>query len=105
MPARRFLTSDLLGFRATVLSSGATDLTIAGLNEEHGTLRAAKGQTTGLRVGDRLRIIPVTAAFVSNMVDTVTLVDAAGWREGSGRGARTGVLSRAFGCLTLFRRG
>ena len=77
----KVLTSDLLGLSGYGHVVGREDLTITGLSEEHGTLRAEKGQVTGLSVGDRLRIIPNHCCVVSNMVDVVTLFDAEGWRE------------------------
>lgn len=77
----KILTSDLLGLSGHGHVLGRDDLAIAGLNEEHGIVRVAGGGPTGLSVGDRLRIVPNHCCVVSNMVDTVTLVDGESWRE------------------------
>ena len=77
----KVLTSDLFGQQGHGHVVGRDDLAIYALSEEHGMLRAADGQATGLKVGDRLHIIPNHCCVVSNMVDTVTLFDANGWRE------------------------
>ncbi|QQA43012.1 D-TA family PLP-dependent enzyme [Pelagovum pacificum] len=66
----KVLTSDLLGLDGHGHVLGRPDLRIAGLSEEHGVLRA---DTIGLKVGDRLRIIPNHCCVVSNMMDEVQL--------------------------------
>ena len=44
------------------------------LSEEHATVRVAEG-APGLSIGDRVRILPNHSCVVSNMVDTVHLLD------------------------------
>lgn len=67
----KVLTSDLFGLEGHGHVLGRPDISIASLSEEHGVLRAG---TIGLKVGDRLRIVPNHACVVSNMVDEVQLV-------------------------------
>lgn len=65
----KILTSDLLGLAGHGLVTGRPDIAIDQLSEEHGRL-VSKGPI-GLRVGDRISIIPNHACVVTNMVDTV----------------------------------
>jgi D-serine deaminase-like pyridoxal phosphate-dependent protein len=67
------LTSDLLGLSGYGHVVEAPEARIVGLSEEHGTLDLS---ATDWRpeVGDRLRIIPNHACVVSNMVDSVWLL-------------------------------
>jgi D-serine deaminase-like pyridoxal phosphate-dependent protein len=44
------------------------------LSEEHATVKVADG-APGLKIGDRVRIVPNHSCVVSNMVDTVHLAD------------------------------
>ena len=44
------------------------------LSEEHATVRVTAGARP-LRPGDRVRVVPNHACVVSNLVDTVWLVD------------------------------
>ncbi|MFN4171646.1 MAG: alanine racemase [Pseudorhodobacter sp.] len=67
----KVLTSDLLGLDGHGHVLGRPDITIATLSEEHGTLRA---DAIGLKVGQRLRIVPNHACVVANMLDEVQLV-------------------------------
>jgi D-serine deaminase-like pyridoxal phosphate-dependent protein len=66
------LTSDLLGLTGHGHVLGRPDLAIDQLSEEHGRLRS-EGDI-GLRVGERLRIVPNHACVVTNMVDAVHFI-------------------------------
>ena len=68
----KVLTSDLLGLDGHGHVLGRPDLRIDQLSEEHGRL-VADGPV-GLRVGDRVRIVPNHCCVVSNMVDGVVAV-------------------------------
>jgi D-serine deaminase-like pyridoxal phosphate-dependent protein len=79
------LTSDLVKGRGHTPGHGAVledvhgsrpdeSLVIERLSEEHATVRNAEG-TSRLAIGDLVRIIPNHSCVVSNMVDTVWLVD------------------------------
>lgn len=68
----KILTSDLLGLEGHGHILGRDDLAVRSLSEEHGCITSARG-TTGLAVGERLRIVPNHCCVVSNMVDQVTL--------------------------------
>jgi D-serine deaminase-like pyridoxal phosphate-dependent protein len=67
------------GFGAVLAGSGdgprSVDeaLTIERLSEEHATVRVSG--STRLRPGDRVRVVPNHSCVVSNLVDTVRLVD------------------------------
>src|SRR5919197_625206 len=67
------------GFGAVLAAGDETprrvdeSLTIERLSEEHATVRVAGG--TPLKPGDRVRILPNHACVVSNLVDTVRLVE------------------------------
>lgn len=67
----KILTSDLLGLNGFGHVLGRPDISVEALSEEHGTLIA---QETGLKVGDRVRIVPNHACVVTNMLDRVELV-------------------------------
>lgn len=67
----KVLTSDLLGLKGHGHVLGRPDIVIASLSEEHGVLRSAD---IGLKVGDRLRIVPNHACVVANMLDHVELI-------------------------------
>lgn len=67
----KVLTSDLLGLDGYGHVLGRPDITVEALSEEHGTLRATD---IGLKVGDRLRIVPNHACVVTNMLDRVELI-------------------------------
>ncbi len=67
----KVLTSDLLGLDGHGLVVGHPELSVAQLSEEHGHIKSS-GET-GLKVGDRLQIIPNHACVVSNMLDKVVL--------------------------------
>ncbi|MEM9523003.1 MAG: alanine racemase [Pseudomonadota bacterium] len=67
----KVLTSDLLGLEEYGHVLSRPDISIVALSEEHGTLRAPN---IGLRVGDRLRIVPNHACAVANMLETVELM-------------------------------
>jgi D-serine deaminase-like pyridoxal phosphate-dependent protein len=49
-------------------------LTIERLSEEHATVRVS--DSTPLRPGDRVRVVPNHSCVVSNLVDAVRLVEA-----------------------------
>jgi len=68
----KVLTSDLLGLNGHGHVLGRDDLVIDQLSEEHG--RIVSDGPIGLKVGDRLRIIPNHACVVANMLDHVELV-------------------------------
>ncbi|MEA3534380.1 D-TA family PLP-dependent enzyme [Rhizobium sp. CC-YZS058] len=66
------LTSDLLGLSGYGLVLGREDIAIDQLSEEHGRL-VSEGPI-GLKVGDRLRIVPNHACVVTNLVDAVHVI-------------------------------
>ncbi|TVQ32211.1 MAG: D-TA family PLP-dependent enzyme [Geminicoccaceae bacterium] len=68
----KVLTSDLLGLDGHGHVLGRPDIVIDQLSEEHGRL-VSQGPI-GLRVGDRVRIVPNHACVVSNMLDHVVTV-------------------------------
>ena len=68
----KVITSDLLGLEGYGHVLGRPDITIDQLSEEHG--RLVSKEPIGLRVGDRVRIVPNHACVVSNMLDRVTAV-------------------------------
>ena len=57
-----------------VLNKPDDSLLITRLSEEHGVVEVQRGGTT-LEPGDRVRVLPNHSCVVSNMVDTVQLVD------------------------------
>jgi D-serine deaminase-like pyridoxal phosphate-dependent protein len=63
------------GYGAVLTADGAIDetLTIERLSEEHATVRVDGG--TGLKPGDRVRVLPNHSCTVSNLVDVVRLVE------------------------------
>ncbi len=65
------LSSDTLGLADFGELAGRTDARVTGLSEEHGTL---KGDITGLKVGDKVRVIPDHVCVVSNLFDEVHLI-------------------------------
>ncbi|MFV0475603.1 MAG: D-TA family PLP-dependent enzyme [Pikeienuella sp.] len=67
----KVLTSDLLGLEGYGHVLGRPDIRIESLSEEHGVLKADR---IGLKVGERVRIVPNHACVVSNMLDRVELV-------------------------------
>jgi D-serine deaminase-like pyridoxal phosphate-dependent protein len=67
------LTSDLLGLSGYGHVLGRPDLAVDQLSEEHGRLTAAGD--IGLKVGQRVRIVPNHACVVSNMVDAVHILN------------------------------
>lgn len=67
----KVLTSDLLGLNGHGHVLGRPEILIAGLSEEHGILTAPD---VGVKVGDRVRIVPNHACVVANMLDHVELV-------------------------------
>ncbi len=66
------LTSDLLGLTGYGHVLGREDITIDQLSEEHGRL-VTEGPI-GLKVGDKLRIVPNHACVVTNLVDSLTVI-------------------------------
>ena len=69
----KVLTSDLNGLEHYGIRLEHPELAVAKLSEEHGVLQSLTGGSTGLSVGERVRIIPNHACVVSNMVDAVVL--------------------------------
>ncbi len=67
----KVLTSDLLGLKGHGHVLKRPDIAVAALSEEHGVLKAER---IGLKVGDRVRIVPNHACVVTNMLDRVELV-------------------------------
>ncbi|QRM57584.1 D-TA family PLP-dependent enzyme [Sinorhizobium sp. BG8] len=67
------LTSDLLGLSGFGHILGRPDIAIDQLSEEHG--RLVCDGPIGLSVGDRLRIVPNHACVVTNMVDTIQILE------------------------------
>ncbi|WP_424934453.1 D-TA family PLP-dependent enzyme [Amaricoccus macauensis] len=67
----KVLTSDLLGLKGHGHVLGRDDIAVEALSEEHGILKADE---IGLKVGDRVRIVPNHACVVANMLDEVQLV-------------------------------
>lgn len=65
------LSSDTLGLADFGELAGKPDTRVTGLSEEHGTLR---GDLTGLKVGDKVRVIPDHVCVVSNLFDEVHLI-------------------------------
>ena len=63
------------GYGAVLTAAGTVDdaLLVERLSEEHATVRVA-GET-GLKPGDRVRVVPNHSCVVSNLVDVVRLVD------------------------------
>ena len=82
----KVLTSDLLGLENHGLVIGHEDVAIHALSEEHGHL--AGSGLSGLKVGDRLSIVPNHACVVTNMFDAIYL------RMPDGRLERTAVDAR-----------
>jgi D-serine deaminase-like pyridoxal phosphate-dependent protein len=68
----KILTSDLLGLSGYGHVLGWPDIAIDQLSEEHGRLTAA--DEIGLKVGQRVKIVPNHACVVRNMVDAVYVV-------------------------------
>ena len=68
----KVLTSDTLGLAGYGHVAGRPEITVDNLAEEHG--RLVSQESIGLRVGDRVRVIPNHACVVSNMVDEVVQV-------------------------------
>jgi len=65
------LSSDTLGLPDFGELAGRTDARVTGLSEEHGTL---KGDLAGLKVGEKVRVIPDHVCVVSNLFDEVHLI-------------------------------
>ena len=66
------LSSDIMAGLAGYGLVAGTELTLRYLNEEHGVIEAA--DPIGLRIGERVRVIPNHACVVSNLFDVVHLV-------------------------------
>lgn len=65
------LSSDTLGLADFGELFGRPNARVTGLSEEHGTL---KGDIAGLKVGDKVRVIPDHVCVVSNLFDEVHLI-------------------------------
>lgn len=83
----KILTSDLLGLTGFGHVLGRDDISVDQLSEEHGRLITAG--PIGLRVGDRVRIVPNHACVVTNMVDTVFAIG-----DGRDKAEETAVTAR-----------
>jgi D-serine deaminase-like pyridoxal phosphate-dependent protein len=70
----KVLTSDLLGLTGHGHVLGRPEITIDQLSEEHGRL-VSEGPI-GLSVGDKIRIVPNHACVVTNMVDSIYVIEA-----------------------------
>jgi D-serine deaminase-like pyridoxal phosphate-dependent protein len=68
----KILTSDLMGLTGHGLVLEAPGAEIVGLSEEHGHVDLSRA-TAGLRVGQKVWVIPNHACPVSNLVDRVVL--------------------------------
>jgi D-serine deaminase-like pyridoxal phosphate-dependent protein len=73
------LTSDLLGLKGHGHVLGRDDLAIDQLSEEHG--RLVSPGPIGLKVGDKVDIVPNHACVVTNMVDNVYVTAGNGTYE------------------------
>ncbi|CAM5766446.1 alanine racemase [Labrys miyagiensis] len=71
----KVLTSDLLGLTGHGYVVGRPDIAVDSLSEEHG--RLVSQEPIGLKVGDRVRIVPNHACVVANMLDAVVLTRGA----------------------------
>ncbi len=65
----KILTSDLFGLKGYGYIIGYPKLVISSLSEEHGCIIGE--ECTGLKIGQKIRIIPNHACVVSNMMDEV----------------------------------
>lgn len=65
------LSSDTLGLADFGELAGKPEARLTGLSEEHGTL---KGDLAGLKIGDKVRVIPDHVCVVSNLFDEVHLI-------------------------------
>jgi D-serine deaminase-like pyridoxal phosphate-dependent protein len=65
------LSSDTLGLADFGELAGKPEARVTGLSEEHGTL---KGDLAGLKIGDKVRVIPDHVCVVSNLFDEVHLI-------------------------------
>lgn len=65
------LSSDTLGLTDFGELAGKPGARVTALSEEHGTLR---GDLTGLKIGDKVRVIPDHVCVVSNLFDEVHLI-------------------------------
>ncbi|MBC2885652.1 D-TA family PLP-dependent enzyme [Ochrobactrum sp. CM-21-5] len=65
------LSTETLGLPDFGELMGRSDARVTGLSEEHGTIR---GDLAGLRVGERVRVVPDHVCIVSNLFDEVNLV-------------------------------
>ena len=68
----KVLTSDLFGLKGHGYIIGFPKLSISNLSEEHGCI-IGEGET-GLKIGQKVRIIPNHACVVSNMMDEVMFI-------------------------------
>lgn len=76
----KVLTSDLLGLTGHGHVLGRDDIAIDQLSEEHG--RLVSSGPIGLKVGEKVRIVPNHACVVTNMVDALVV-------KGAGRATPT----------------
>ena len=68
----KVLTTDLFGMKGHGRIVNFPDLRIVQLTEEHGTI--VSDQSTNLKIGQKIQIIPNHACVVTNMLDEVTVI-------------------------------
>lgn len=68
----KILSTDMLGMDGLGHIVNQPNLKITGLAEEHGIIKCSEGEETGLKVGDRIQIIPNHCCVVSNLAGVVT---------------------------------
>jgi len=67
------LSSDTLGLPDFGELLGLPGASVTGLSEEHGTVTLSDG--AGLRIGERVRVVPDHCCVVTNLFDQVHLID------------------------------
>ena len=70
----KVLTTDLFGMKDHGRIVNFPELRIVQLTEEHGTI--VSDQSTNLKIGQKIQIIPNHACVVTNMLDEVTVITA-----------------------------
>ena len=67
------LSSDTLGLKDFGELLGVPGALVTGLSEEHGTVTLS--DNAGLRIGERVRVVPDHCCVVTNLFNEVTLID------------------------------